>query len=597
MEETSGKMLKLTIDGIETEARDGETILEVAERLMIDIPTLCHWKFVKPYGACRICTVEVDVRGRKRMVPACTYNVRDGITVQTRSEEVVQHRKMLLELMLARHSQVDIVRKLAQEYGVDTTRFEEMPSEGCIHCGLCVRVCADLVGANALTFVKRGTDRYVSTPFEGESESCIACGACAYVCPTGHITVQDIRDRKYVFSELAIGPTTPIHIPFAAAIPGIPVIDSQTCIHLQTGGCGICSKVCEPEAIDYEMQDTFEEMEVGSIILATGFKTFDPEKAEQYGYGKLDNVLTSLEFEHLSHASGPTGGAFVKADGTEPKSIAILHCIGSRDKNFNEYCSRVCCMYSLKIAHLIREKIPDADIYELYIDMRCPGSGYEEFYNRLLEEGVHFIRGKGVEVSQAPTLATTEPVERNSKLYVKCEDTLLGMPRELPVDMVILSVGLEPAEDATEVARIFKITSKADGFFMEKHPKLAPVDTLSDGIFIAGCAQGPKDIPDSVAQGAAAAAAAVSLIDMGEVTLEPITSVVDEDVCTGCKTCLLVCPYGSITRDEEKGVAVINDALCKACGCCVAACPSGSITQRGFDDTQIEAELAALLMS
>lgn len=596
MEETSEKLLKLTIDGIETEAREGETILQVAERLLIDIPTLCHWRFVKPYGACRICTVEVEVHGKTRMVPACTYKVRDGIVVKTRSEEVIQHRKMLLELMLARHSQVEVVRKLAHEYGVDTTRFEEMPSEGCILCGLCVRVCSEVVGANALTFVKRGTERYVSTPFEGESESCIACGACAYVCPTNYIKVEDIRDRKYVFSELALGPTTPIHIPFAAAIPGIPVIDSQTCIHMQTGGCGICSKVCEPDAIDYEMQDTFEEMEVGSIILATGFKTFDPARAEQYGYGKLDNVITSLEFEHLSHASSMTEGALVKADGTEPKSVAILHCIGSRDKNFNEYCSRVCCMYSLKMAHLIREKIPDADIYELYIDMRCPGSGYEEFYSRLLEEGVHFIRGKGVEVSSVPTLAITERA-KGEKLYVRCEDTLLGVPRELPVDMVILSVGIEPTEDAEEIARVFKITSKADGFFMEKHPKLAPVDTLSDGIFIAGCAQGPKDIPDSVAQGAAAAAAAMSLIDAGEVALEPITSVVDEEVCTGCKTCMVVCPFGAISYDEEKHISVINDALCKACGCCVAACPSGAITQRGFDDTQIEAELAALLMS
>ncbi len=597
MEETNEKLVKLTIDGIETEARKGETILQVAERLHIDIPTLCHYRFVKPYGACRICSVEVTIRGKSRFVPACSYQVRDGIEVQTRSEEVIQHRKMLLELMMARHSQVEVVRKLAHEYGVDTTRFEEMPSEGCILCGLCVRVCSEVVGANALTFVKRGTDRYVSTPFEGKADTCIACGACAYVCPTNYIKVEDIRDRKYVFSELSLGPTTPIHIPFAAAIPGIPVIDSHACIHMQTGECGICSKVCEPDAINYEMQDTFEEVDVGSIILATGYKTFDPARAEQYGYGRFDNVITSLEFEHLSHASGPTGGAFVKADGSEPKSVAILHCIGSRDKNYNEYCSRVCCMYSLKIAHLIREKVPDADIYELYIDMRCPGSGYEEFYNRLLEEGVHFIRGKGVEVSQMPTLATTTPAASNSKLYVKCEDTLLGMPRELPVDMVILSVGLEPAEDAEEVARIFKINAKGDGFFMERHPKLAPVDTLSDGIFIAGCAQGPKDIPDSVAQGAAAAAAAVSLIDAGEVALEPITSVVDEDVCTGCKTCLVVCPYGAITRDEEKGVAVINDALCKACGCCVAACPSGAISQRGFDDTQIEAELAALLMS
>jgi len=602
MAEAEEQMVKLTIDGIEVEARSSETILEVAQRLKIDIPTLCFYRFVKPYGACRMCSVEVTIHGKSRFVPACSYQVRDGIEVQTRSEGVINHRRMLLELMLARHSQVPVIRELAREYGVDTTRFEEMPSEGCILCGLCVRVCSEIVGANALTFVKRGTDRYVSTPFEGESDTCIACGACAYVCPTNYVKVEDVRSRKYVFSELALGPTTPIHIPFAAAIPGIPYIDAQTCIHMQTGGCGICSIVCEPDAVDYEMQDSFEEMEVGGIILATGYKTFDPARAKQLGYGKFDNVITSLEFEHLSHASGPTEGKFVRADGTEPKSVAILHCVGSRDKNFNEYCSRVCCMYSLKMAHLIREKVPDAEIYELYIDMRCPGSGYEEFYNRLLEEGVHFIRGKGVEVSDRPSNPWAKPIaggtaEKNGQLFVRCEDTLLGVPRELPVDMVILSVGIEPAEGVEGVARVFKISSKADGFFMERHPKLAPVDTLSDGIFVAGCAQSPKDIPDSVAQGAAAASAAMSLIDAGEVTLEPITSVVDEDVCTGCKTCLLVCPFGAIARDEEKRVAVINDALCKGCGCCVAACPSGAITQRGFDDIQIEAELAALLTS
>jgi len=596
------ELVRLKIDGVEVEARKGETILQVAERLHIGIPTLCHYRFVKPYGACRICSVEVTIRGKSRFVPSCSYQVRDGIEVQTRSEAVINHRKMLLELMLARHSDVPVVRKLAKEYGVDTTRFEEMPSEQCILCGLCVRVCSEIVGANALTFVKRGTERYVSTPFEGESDTCIACGACAYVCPTAHIRVEDVRGRKYVFPELPLGPQSAIHIPFAAAIPGIPYIDAQSCIHMQTGGCGICSEVCEPDAIDYDMEDTFEDIEVGSIILATGYKTFDPARAKQLGYGKFDNVITSLEFEHMSHASGPSGGKFVKADGSEPKSVAILHCVGSRDKNFNEYCSRVCCMYSLKMAHLIREKVPDAEIYELYIDMRCPGSGYEEFYNRLLEEGVHFVRGKGVEVSDRPSNPWAKPIAEgaagnNGKLFVRCEDTLLGVPRELPVDMVILSVGLEPAEGAEEVARVFKISSKADGFFMEKHPKLAPVDTLSDGIFIAGCAQGPKDIPDSVAQGAGAASAAMSLIDAGEVAIEPITAVVDEEVCTGCKTCLVVCPYGAISFDEEKHVAVINDALCKACGCCVAACPSGAITQRGFDDTQIEAELAALLTS
>jgi len=541
-----------------------------------------------------MCTVEVAVHGKKRLVPACAYNVREGIEVWTGSDEVVKHRKMLLELMLARHSQVEVVRNLAKEYGVDATRFEAMPSEGCIHCGLCVRVCSEVVGANALTFVKRGTDRYVSTPFEGESESCIACGACAYVCPTGYIRVEDIRARKYIPAELCAGPVTPIHVDFLQAVPGVPYIDAASCIHMQTGGCGICSQVCETNAIDYAMQESTEEVDVGNIILATGFQVFDAKRAEPFGYGRFDNVITSLEFERMAYASSPTGGRIVTTDGRVPRSLAVLHCIGSRDKHYNEYCSRVCCMYSLKTAHLLKEKCEEAEVYELYIDMRCFGKGYEEFYNRLLSEGVHFIRGRGVEVSNAPSLPTS-PAGDSNQLYVRCEDTLLGVPREIPVDMVILSVGLEPAADATTVQHLFHISRSKDGFFLEKHPKLAPINTPTDGIYVAGCAQGPKDIPDSVAQGAAAAGAVLSIISAGEVVLEPTTAHVDEEVCTGCGVCMTVCPFEAISRNPETDQAQINEALCKACGTCVAACPSGAAKQWGFDDVQITAELEALL--
>lgn len=594
-------MTSFTLNGHELEVAEGTTILQAAKNIGIEIPTLCYHPLLEPYAACRVCMVEVTRNGRTELTTSCNTKVEEGMEVHTDAERAVAARKLNAELLLARCPNVDVVRELAASLGIKKPRFP-LEDETCILCGMCVRACEEIVGVSAISFAERGFKRRVATPFDEMNEVCIACGACAYVCPTNHIRIEDIRERKYVLSELPLGPNSSVRVPFMTAIPGIPFIDAETCIHMQTGGCGICAQVCEPEAINYEMEDAFEEIEVGGVILATGYKTFDPARAKQFGYGKFDNVITSLEFEHLSHASGPTGGQIVKADGTEPKAIAILHCIGSRDKNFNEYCSRVCCMYSLKMAHLIREKIPDADIYELYIDMRCPGSGYEEFYNRLLEEGVHFIRGKGAEVLDRPSNPWAKPIAegaagKNGKLYVRCEDTLLGVPREIPVDMVVLSVGLEPQEDAAHVARVFKISRKVDGFVLEKHPKLAPVDTLSDGIFVAGCAQGPKDIPDSVAQGGAAAAAAMSLIDAGEVALEPITCVVDEDVCTGCKTCLLVCPYGAISHDEEKHVSVINEALCKACGCCVAACPSGAITQHGFDDTQIEAELAAVLAS
>jgi heterodisulfide reductase subunit A len=581
-------MVKLTIDGREVEAQVGATVLTAARKAGIDIPTLCHVDFLEPYGACRVCIVEVTKGNRKQLVSACTEPVADGLIVETNNERVRTNRKLTIEFLLARCSTVPVLLKLAEQYGIDKSRFGEDQHE-CILCGLCTRVCEEIVGVSAISFVDRGPERYVATPYEEESTACIACGACAYLCPTQHIRLEDPKGRKLIHSEIQLGPRTPIHVKTMQSVPNAPVIDYDSCIHFKTGECKVCERVCEPEAIDHEMQDTTEEVDVGTVIVATGYEPFDAARAPEYGYGRLDNVITSIEFEKLCNASGPTGGKILLSDGTEPESVAILHCIGSRDTNYNEYCSRVCCMAAMKFAHLVREKV-DCPVYEFYIDIRAFGKGYEEFYKRMMDEDVLFIRGKGAEVTEV-----AETADEAGKLIVRCEDTLLGIPRRVPVDMVILMTALEPRRDAAEVGRTMGIGCTTGGFFLELHPKLAPVATASDGIFLAGCCQGPKDIPDTVAQGAAAACGALSLIDQGSVELEPIVSVIDEDTCAGCKVCLSLCPYTAITFDDEKKISVVNDALCKGCGTCVSACPSGAARQQGFTDRQIFAEIEGAL--
>jgi heterodisulfide reductase subunit A len=339
------------------------------------------------------------------------------------------------------------------------------------------------------------------------------------------------------------------------------------------------------------MKEEVVEVEVGNIILATGYDVFDPTPIHQYGYGRLDNVVTALEFERMINASGPTAGEVFLKDGSQPKTVGIIHCVGSRDKNYHEYCSQVCCMYSMKFGHLIREHLPGAQVYEFYIDLRCVGKAFEEFYNRVLDEGTTFIRGRPAEVTNI-----AESPEEEGKLIIVGEDTLIGRKRRIPVDMVVLSTALQPRAGSEDVARIFGTGRSADGFFLEKHPKLDPVATMNAGIFVVGCCQSPKDIPQSVVQASAAAARALATITAGEIEVEPTTAVVDEELCSGCKTCSDLCPFNAISFDEEKKVSRISDTLCKGCGVCVAACPSGAITGRHFTTEQLLAQIEGALV-
>jgi heterodisulfide reductase subunit A len=411
-------------------------------------------------------------------------------------------------------------------------------------------------------------------------EKCNGCGICIEKCPWKAPSEFD----------LGLGQRKAIYTPFAQAVPNVPVIDKEHCAYLKDGKCGACKKFCEREAIDFEQQEEFVEVDVGNIIVATGYDPFDPTPITKYGYGRLPNVYTGLEFERMCNSVGPTGGKIVLKDGTEPQNIAIIHCVGSRDENYHKYCSRVCCMYALKYSHLIKEKTK-ANVFQMYIDMRCFGKGYEEFYERLAKEGVTFVRGKVAEITDA-----AQNLDEKGKLVVCGEDTLLGNVIRVPVDMVILCIALEARADAKDVAHLLGISQGADGFFIERHPKLDPVATMTDGIFIAGCCQGAKDIPDTVAQASAAATRVLALITKGKVAMEATTAVIDEDKCSGCRVCNLLCPYSAIDFIEDKKVSRINEALCKGCGTCVAACPSAAITHNHFTTEEIMAELEGVLV-
>jgi heterodisulfide reductase subunit A len=352
--------------------------------------------------------------------------------------------------------------------------------------------------------------------------------------------------------------------------------------------CGVCSEclecvtACDRGAIDHEMADETTDLTVGTIVLATGFQDFDPRRATELGYGELENVFSAMEFERLINASGPTSGKVVLRDGRTPRSVAVLHCVGSRDPNYHDYCSRACCMYSLKISQLLHDYV-GAEVHEIYRDMRCFGKGYEEFYNRTAAMGVRFYHGRVQKIEQAG----------DGRLVVRWGESFHGEPDHVVVDMVVLATGFEPRADTGKVAALFGVSRSRDGFFLERHPKLAPVETASEGIYLAGTCQGPKDIPDSVAQAGGAAAAALSLIDQGTIALEPSVAEVDAARCAGCGQCAAACPYGAIAVTDRR--AEVNEYLCKGCGTCAAACPNKAVSLIHFDDAQVVAEMLGAL--
>ena len=425
-------------------------------------------------------------------------------------------------------------------------------------------------------------------------DKCTGCGDCAEACRlAGRIPSE--------FDE-SMGNRSAVYLPFPQAVPAVYTIDPERCLQLSKGKCGKegpkCSEACQAKAIDFEQQDEIVEVEIGTIIVATGFDIFDPNRKPEYGYADNDNVLTGLEFERLVSASGPTGGKIVLGrdkkgeGGYEPSRVAFIHCVGSRDESVgNEYCSRVCCMYLAKQAHLIKDKLPDADITVFYMDVRAFGKGFEEFYDRVRREGVRYIRGNPSEIYRKGDDHT---------LVIEVEDTLTGTPLKHEADLVVLGVGLEPRRDIREIIDLFKLSQSTDGFFLEAHPKLRPVDTASDGIYLAGCCQGPKDIPDTVAQAKGASSSALILMASGRVKVEAQIAVVSPDECRGCGFCVEVCPFGAIELVDENRmgnivkVAQVNEALCKGCGSCAAACLSGAIQPKSFKDEQILPQIAVL---
>ena len=423
-----------------------------------------------------------------------------------------------------------------------------------------------------------------------DETKCTGCGACTEKCPQKNVPNP---------FNLNLDTRRAIAIPFPQAIPKVAYIDPQYCAMLKTGKCGVCSKVCTAGAIDYKQQDTVVEENYGAIVVATGFKPISVEKYDEYAYSQSPDVVTSLEFERLMNAAGPTGGTLLRpSDGTHPKTIVFIQCVGSRcedDGRGKPYCSKICCMYTAKHAMLCREKYPDTKVYVFYIDVRTPGKNFDEFYRRAVEEyHVEYIKGQVGKVTP-----------ENGKLKVQGSDLLSGEQVHIDADMVVLAAAIEPSESARKLATMLTASMDTNDFFTEAHPKLRPVESPTAGIFLSGACQGPKDIPETVSQAGAAASKVIGLLAKDQLVCNPCVAQPDELMCNGCSSCEKVCPYGAITyADKEfrgpnrttliRRVAQVNPAVCQGCGACTVACPSGAMDLKGFSNRQIMAEVDAI---
>ncbi|MBE6910943.1 MAG: CoB--CoM heterodisulfide reductase iron-sulfur subunit A family protein [Ruminococcaceae bacterium] len=424
-----------------------------------------------------------------------------------------------------------------------------------------------------------------------KEDICTGCGACVEKCPMKKIPNE---------FNLGMDNRSAVYIPFAQAVPKVATIDPNACNMLKNGRCGICAKVCTAGAIDYTQKDEYIEEKYGAIVAATGFNPISMDKFDEFAYSQSKDVITSLEFERLTNAAGPTAGKLLRpSDGKHPHTIVFVQCVGSRcsacAEKGKEYCSKICCMYTAKHAMLTRDKYPDTEVYVFYIDVRTPGKNFDEFYRRAVEEyGVNYIKGMVGKVTP-----------EGSKLKVQASDLIANKQLHIDADLVVLAAAIEPDKSARPLATMLTASMDTNDFFTEAHPKLRPVESPTAGVFLSGTCQGPKDIPETVSQAGAAASKVIGLLAKDKLTGNPCIAKSDEWMCNGCSSCEKVCAYGAITYEEKefrlpdrttkiRRVASVNPTVCQGCGACTVTCPSGAMDLNGFTTTQIMAEVDAI---
>ena len=507
-------MIEITLNNRKYQAEKGKTILAVAQEAGLKIPTLCHHAALSPYGACRVCLVEITAGGRLGLVASCQYPVQEGLVIETDTKNVRKTRKIMLELLLARSPESERIKELAAEHGITQSRITKKEKDDCILCGLCVRMCRERMGQTVLGFNQRGHKRQIGPAFDRTSPICMGCGACEHICPTSAIFAKnlcekDIRPKASQF-EGGIGTKPAINILYPQAVPNTPVIEREQCVYFNKEKCQICQSVCEADAIDYTQTEQEEHIDVGAVILSPGFDLFDPRLKGEFGYGVYPNVITSRQFERFLSASGATKGEIIRpSDGKHPIKIAFISCVGSRDIACdNEYCSSVCCMYSTKEAIIAKEHEAEIEPTIFYMDMRAFGKGFDRYFENARDEhDIRYIRcipSKIVELQQSKNLRIK---------YVK-ED--YGFEEE-DFELVVLATGIMPSEEVKALAQRLGLDLNEYGFC--KKSGFSPTQTSRPGIFVSGVFGEPKDILETVVEASSAAAEASALLASSRGTL------------------------------------------------------------------------------
>jgi heterodisulfide reductase subunit A len=552
MEPSSPDHVVLSVNGREMEVRKGTTLLDAARQMGVSIPTLCHYRGLSPYGACRVCVVEVETPGGPKIVASCSHPVDEDLVVHTDTEEVTEARKTVIELLLAEAPDSKELREFASTLGVDVSPFQSSDEGKCILCGLCVRACNELMGRGAVSMFGRGDGREVTTAFGERTDQCQACGACAFVCPTGAIDLDTISSRRVLphvtKHDQGLTARPSIDLAHPQASPRVPVIDRDNCVQFQTGECGLCAKVCQAGAIDYDQQPETHKLDIGSVVLTPGFEAFDAKRRGEFGFGFASNVLTNVQFERMLSASGPTAGHIRRpSDNKTPNRLAFIQCVGSRDTGCdNDYCSSVCCMAATKEAILAKEHEPDLDVTIFFLDLRAFGKDFDRFCDRARNQlGVRFVRSF---ISRTYEMPDT----RNIALVHAGPDV---RQVEEEFDMVVLSLGLEPSASLKEQAERLQIVLNRWGFAQTS--ELCPMDSSRPGVFVGGAFQEPKDIPDTVMQASAAASRAMALLAPARGTrvrtkaYPPERDITDEPPRVGVFVCHCGSNIASVVNVEE----------------------------------------------